>query len=409
MRIVVYHNLPSGGAKRAVYEWTARLAARHNIDVYTSSCADHAFCDIRTLVEQHHVFDFAPRALFASPWGRLNQLQRWRDLGELTRISRVIACNVNRAGYDVVFAHPCRYTVIPALLSFVEIPAIYYLHEPFGRTFIRQFERPYFRNNKWRRIVDRFDPFIAVYTRRLARVQTKSIRRTTRLLANSQFTRQRMKLAHQVDAPVCYYGVDTEDFRPMPHIRKENFLISVGEMTPRKGFDFLIESLALLPAATRPELRLACNWESPAERRYIDQLAARHNVGVRVLTRVNTEQLAVAYNKAQLCVYAPVLEPFGLVPLESMACGTPVVGVAEGGVRESVLHNETGLLTERDPHAFAEAVQMLLNSPTRRAQFGRRGRAYVETEWQWDRSVRVLEQHLESVACKGESRHIDDA
>ena len=81
MRIALFHNTPSGGAKRAIYEWTRRLAANHLVDVYTLSSADHDFCDIRPFVEQHYIFEFQPRGLFGSPWGRLNQLQRWRDLG----------------------------------------------------------------------------------------------------------------------------------------------------------------------------------------------------------------------------------------------------------------------------------------------------------------------------------------
>ena len=112
MRIALFHNLPSGGAKRAVYEWTRRLAASHEVDVYTLSGADHAFCDIRPLVQEHHVLDFTPHRLFESPWGRLNQLQRWRDLGKLTRLGRCIAREIDAGDYDVVFAHPCHYTLL---------------------------------------------------------------------------------------------------------------------------------------------------------------------------------------------------------------------------------------------------------------------------------------------------------
>ncbi len=394
LRIALYHNLPSGGAKRAVYEWTRRLAASHKVDVYTLSSADHAFCDIRPFVQKHRVFDFTPHRLFESPWGRLNQLQRWRDLEELTRIGRRIAHEINTGDYDVVFAHPCLYTFIPAFLRFVQLPTIYYLHEPFGRGFARQVQRPYLTKTRWRETLNRFDPLIALYSRRLENMRLKSIKQTTRLLANSQFTQQQIKMAFNVDAPVCYLGVSREDFRPMPDIRKENAVISAGELAPRKGFDFLVESLANLPPEKRPELRLACNYESPSERHYVQELAAQRNVRLRIMFSLNTDQLALEYNKAQLCVYAPVLEPFGLVPLESMACGTPVVAVAEGGVRETVRHGETGILTERDPQQFAEAIASLLDDAEFRAQCGSQGRAYVEQQWQWEHSVRDLETHL---------------
>lgn len=394
MRIALFHNAPSGGAKRAIYEWTRRLVARHEIDVYTLSSADHTFCDIRPFVQQHRVFDFTSHKSFESPWGRLNQLQRWRDLGELTGIGRRIASEINAGEYDVVFANTCLYTFIPTFLQFVQIPAVYYLHEPFGRRFTRPFQRPYLENNQWREVLDRIDPLIALYNRRLETTQCKSVQRTKTLLANSSFTQMHMRMAFNVDAPVCHLGVNCEDFRPIPGTRKENYVISVGELGPRKGFDFLIESLSLIPADSRPELRLVCNNVRLVERDYVQDLAAQRKVELQVLTDLNTDELAIQYNKAQLCVYAPVLEPLGLVPLEAMACGTPVVGVREGGVQESIVHEHTGLLVERDLVQFAEATRALLEDPELRERYGQQARQYVLEEWTWDRSVATLERHL---------------
>jgi len=207
-----------------------------------------------------------------------------------------------------------------------------------------------------------------------------------------------MRLAYEVDAPVCHLGVDCESFRPIRGINKENSLVSVGEMTPRKGFDFLIESIGCLPSGRRPVLTLICNWQSADERDYLRDLAVQHGVELRVLANLDATQLAVEYNKAKLCVYAPVMEPFGLVPLESMACGTPVVGVREGGVCESVIHNETGLLVTREPDLFADAIATLLDDDSRRVQLSRHCRAYVEERWRWERSVHALERHLENAA-----------
>ncbi|PWB75400.1 MAG: hypothetical protein C3F07_05650, partial [Anaerolineales bacterium] len=184
MKIAIFHNIPSGGAKRALFEWTRRLAGRHVIDVYSLATADHTFCDIRPFAARHHVFEFAPRSLFNSPFGRLNQFQRWRDLGDLERINRRIAGQINQGGYDVLFANTCIFTFIPALLQYVNIPSVYYLHEPFGSGFYRSFERPYLKRGGWRQSVDRLDPLIGLYQGRLASIQKRSLRATTRLLSN---------------------------------------------------------------------------------------------------------------------------------------------------------------------------------------------------------------------------------
>jgi len=394
MRIALFHNLPSGGAKRAVYEWTSRLAQKHSIDVFSLGSADHAYGDIRSLVRSYKVYPFSPRKLFKSPFGRLNQMQRWLDLGTLAKINHRIAAEINRGGYEVVFANPCRYTFIPSLLPYLTIPSVYYLHEPFGRTFQRQIGRPYLRQNKLRQFLDRGDPLIWMYHHRLDSLQSRSLAKATLLLANSQFTREQMRQGFGLEAAICHYGVDSDQFHPQPGLKKENMLISVGELSLRKGFDFVIESVAQLPGEGRPRLLLACNRIDPQEQAYIQNLANARGVELQLKSNLNTQELAMQYNLARLCIYAPYLEPFGLVPLEAMACGTPVVGVREGGVSETILHERTGLLVERDTVKFGAAIRFLLENPASCSEFGRQARVYVEREWSWSKSTADLERNL---------------
>jgi glycosyltransferase involved in cell wall biosynthesis len=384
----------SGGAKRAVYEWTRRLAQDHHIDVYTFNSANHYFCDIRPYVHQHKVYGFTPYRLFESPFGRFNQLQRWRDLGSLIRAHRRIADEINAGDYQVVLANTCMFTFIPILTQYVRVPVVYYLHEPFGPAINWEIPRPYLRNNHWRALLDRYDPFIKLYRQRLASLQRKSMYQAACLLANSSFTQSCMQDTYGFETPLCRYGVDLDEFKPGPGIGKDNHLLSVGELSPRKGFDFIVESLSCLPKTQRPQLKLACNNINFREKEYVERLAVQKGVALEIVTNLNTEALKNEYNLATLCVYAPVLEPFGLVPLEAMACGTPVVGVREGGVTDSIVHQRTGLLVERDPAKFATAIRYLLSNPSIRAQYGRSGREHVLQHWTWAQSVSVLEKHL---------------
>ncbi len=94
MRIAIYHNLPSGGGKRALYEFTRRLAAKHPIEVFTLSSADHDFADLRPLVNSYRVYEFEPLPLLRSPFGRLNQSIRTIDLHRVRRINRQIAADI---------------------------------------------------------------------------------------------------------------------------------------------------------------------------------------------------------------------------------------------------------------------------------------------------------------------------
>jgi glycosyltransferase involved in cell wall biosynthesis len=171
-------------------------------------------------------------------------------------------------------------------------------------------------------------------------------------------------------------------------------VLSVGSVQPGKGFDFVIQALAELPQSKRPLLRIVGNAEATGERDFLTRLAERLGVALAIEVGLDDVQLARRYAEAALLVFAAHREPFGLVALEAMACATPVVTVAEGGVRESVQHEVTGLLVERQPRLFADAVQRLLADPAARGRLGANAREAVCRQWTWDIGTARLEAEL---------------
>jgi glycosyltransferase involved in cell wall biosynthesis len=394
MRVAIYHNLMSGGAKRTVREVAARLSASHDIRVYTLSCANHDFADLRPHATQYQVFDFRPAQLLRSPFGRLNQIIRLYDLLRLGPLNRRVAAHIEQDGADVVFVHPCQFENSPSVLRHLRrVPAVYYCHETLRRLYEPMPPRPYERRSAKRRLVDRLDPLPGLYHAVLKRTDRRNLRAAPRVLVNSEFTRQQVKEHYGAQAEVSYWGVDAERFRPLG-LEKQSVFLSVGSLTPLKGFDFLIRAIAHLPAALRRPLVVASNFQNPPERDYLQDLARQLDVELRLPGTVSDDDLVRLYNEAQLTVYAPVREPFGLVALESLACGTPVVAVREGGVQESVVHEQVGLLAEREPRAFAAALSGLLEQPGRTEALGRQGRELVLRRWTWAEAVRRIERHL---------------
>jgi glycosyltransferase involved in cell wall biosynthesis len=116
---------------------------------------------------------------------------------------------------------------------------------------------------------------------------------------------------------------------------------------------------------------------------------------------VGEDALVSEYNRAQVVAFPSSMEPFGFIPIEAMACGTPVVGVCEGGVRETIVDGSTGYLTERTAADFGSALQRVLSDRGLAASLGDAGRRHVVENWTWATSTAMLENHLS--ALLGES------
>jgi glycosyltransferase involved in cell wall biosynthesis len=399
MKIAVYHNLPSGGAKRALLEFTSRMSGRHHLDVFSLTSADHGFADLRPFVHKYRTFEFRPLPLMQSPFGRINNGARILDLFRLARVNRSVARKIDASGYDVAFVHPCRFENSPSVISELgRIPTVFYCQEPLRVLYEETPPRPYLtRHAARRKHLDRLDPLPGLHRAFLKKRDRSNLLRAGAVLVNSEFSRDNIRNTYGVRPLVSYLGVDIEKFKPRA-IGKERILLSVGSMTPLKGFDFLVRATALIPEEKRPPLCIISNFENPPERKYMEDLSTELRVDLRLAGNVDEEGLVGLYNRAIAVVYAPIREPFGLVPIEAMACGTPVVAVREGGVPESVLHEQTGFLTDRDPEVFARAVEGLLDDPTLAEEFGRNAREHVVRHWSWERATATVEKHLSASA-----------
>jgi glycosyltransferase involved in cell wall biosynthesis len=327
----------------------------------------------------------------------------WMELPKLFLFSKGLAAKIDRADYDMVFAHNSRYTQCPVLLRYLKTPSIYYCHEP-----LRFVTEPHPSWNGSREGIRRGVLFITKPAQRLLfQLESRNLKRASLILTNSFFTMENLYRCYGLRSYPCYQGVDVDRFRP-GLTRRENFVLSVGQMNRWKGQNFLVESLGLLPAAIRPALYLVYNKCAESYKRHVDETALPRGVHVRHFQNIPESELLDLYSRAKLLVYAPIMEPFGFAPLEAMACGTPVVAVKEGGVRETVVHGETGLLTSRDPAEFAQAVSRLLVSKELCERFGKQGRQHVMDHWTWPRSARRLEEHmtrLKSSGALGADRH----
>lgn len=391
MKIALFHNLPSGGAKRSLYDQIHHLDKNHTIDVYTLSTADHQFGDIRPFVESYTIYEFRPSRLMRSPWGRLNPAIRIFNLFKLRTIMKKIARHIDSQNYDLVFVHPCQYTNSPSLFRFLKTPSLFYCHEV-----LRLVYDPPIRHailSGYRGLLDKIDPMPGVYRNLLASEDRRNLFAAGSVLVNSKYSQQRFNQVYGIQTKLCYHGVNTDMFTPLG-LNRSGFIISVGALRPDKGFDFIINSLSIIPKNIRPGFLIVTNFLDNSEKAYLESLASRKGVSLTIEHAISDRQLVQRYNLAAITLYAPISEPFGLVPIESMACGTPVIGVAEGGVLETIVHERTGLLLDRKPEAFADAIIELIQNASRRKMYGAQAREYVCQNWTWDKATKYLESYF---------------
>jgi len=204
----------------------------------------------------------------------------------------------------------------------------------------------------------------------------------------------------RIDIVPC--GFDPEEFGPLSGDARarlrlddsEFTLLQLGRMVPRKGVDNVIRALALLRHAYRLRARLLIVGGNSAEpdpaftpeigrlMRLAESLGVAGSI---VFTGQRPRaQLRDYYGAADVFVTTPWYEPFGITPVEAMACGTPVVGTAVGGIKHTVVDGKTGFLVPpNDPEKLAEKLSWLYHHPQEAKRFGWAGmqRAYRHYTW----------------------------
>jgi D-inositol-3-phosphate glycosyltransferase len=191
-----------------------------------------------------------------------------------------------------------------------------------------------------------------------------------------------------------FHPVEKQEARKRLQLRSdEHILLQLGRMVPRKGVDNVVKAVGQLQANDKKIRLIIVGGESDdpnaannPEMARLQDIAKAHNVldNVYFAGRKGRDLLKYYYSAADLFITTPWYEPFGITPLEAMACGTPVIGANVGGIKYSVVDGETGALVSPDnPVELAEKVSELLADQDELQRLSRNAIQRVNRHFTW--------------------------
>ncbi len=372
--IVHPHFTTPGGAGKVVLEIGKRLTPKIKVVV------------IAQQIESQYILEY-PEIEFVSLNGPLTsslffwlllplwQIKLFRKINEYRKKTRVVLlCNV----------FPANWLGLPYKLLHPKIRCLWFCHEPSAFIHIKEWQEALPSVSK--RTLARFlAPFLKVIDCWLASLPDL-------ILVNSQFTLRNVRKIYKREGVVIYPGVDLRRFRPLPFEKKKNYILTVGRLSKFKRIDLLLRAI---PKIKNQEIQVIIVGKGEEED-HLRQLAARLGIAhrVRFLSEVDNKTLARLYAEAKVFILTSHREPFGIVPLEAMACGTPVIVDKSGGPAEYVSENSNGQAIRCTPATLARTIDALLQDERRLKHLSQTARKFAIHNFSWRETALKIKPYL---------------
>lgn len=407
------HTADSGGSKRAAFEMVRELAKRgHVIDEYILRIGEPNLkhWPLTPFIRSSYRVSVPPlvnryRPYLLAVW--MGLLQEGRQMNALARQYHDLGGALKTRSYDFVHLDHCFPSYMVQLSEHLSLPSIVYSHEATDARFQGQGLFDCSHAMPWlkRKYLELCNRAIAKVSELRRKHDLAGLHAAGKILTNSCYSREALYQRNQMDSSVCRYGVDVETFKLLNLPRKRTVL-SAGRIVEKKQHHLVIEAVATITESERPCVIVATpetleRQEDPIYAQRLEQMAKDLNVNLEIRRKPPEHELVQLYNEVTALVFLPNMEPFGLVALEAMACGAPVIGVREAGIRESVVDGMTGILVDRNAEDAGLAIVRLLRDPELRDRMSRQAVEYVRREWVWERAIDCYLREVERVMTLG--------
>lgn len=351
MKIAIFHELDFGGARRTIDEFAKRLNKIFDVDIYYVDSKEDK--KIKNFSKRVSFYSFHPKIWKGNNW-KTRLYKDTLELYSLYRLHSKIAKDMRSKKYDHIFVHPSKFTQAPFLLRFLKNKCIYFCQEPLRIVYDKNLSDLSFA--KFHKKIYEF-----LIRKIRQRIDLRNFNSAKTVLANSKFSKKFIEKSYKKPAKVCYLGVNIQLFRPQ-NLKKTIDVLFIGNKD--NGYDLLGKLFNL-----KHELKVRAMFRESGKSNIAD------------------EELVAIYNKSKVLVALNKDEPFGLIPLEAMACGTPVIAVGEGGYNESIINNKTGFLIPRNSSKLYDMINQITNNEKMRDEMGKNAREHVLQNWTWDKSI----------------------
>lgn len=356
MKIAIFHELHQGGARRAVNEIAQVLKKNNDVDLYLVDKEEDK--NEKTFFSKIFFYKFIPKKWSGGNW-KVKLYKDTVELYQLYKLHKKIAQEIDEKEYDVVFIHPSQFTQAPFLLRFLKTRKVYYCEEPLRIAYESTFKIAA-KLNPGKKSYELLNRWIRKY------IDKRNISCADIVIANSKHTQGNIKQAYGLKSVVGYLGVNEKIFYPR-QLKKDIDVLFIGSQEEIDGYGLFVHTIASMK-------------KKPIVKTHIpgkDWIA-------------NDEEFSKLYARSKIVLALSYNEPFGLIPLEAMACGVPVIAMSEGGYKETVVNNKTGYLVSRDAQSLSEKISFLLSHEKERSEMGKNARSHILKHWTWEKRVGEL-------------------
>ncbi len=365
MRIAIFHELHTCGARKAANEFAKCLKKNHQVDAFIVDEKDDKL--ERIFFNNVYYYNFTPKKWTGGDW----KTRLYKDSFELYKLYKLhqeIAVEINKQRYDIIIVYPSRFTQAPFLLKFLSLKKLYYCMEP-----LRLVYDPAICISK------NLDIFRYIYEKinRMVRkvLDRQNVSHAQICVAPSKYLAGLFSKIYNKPVEKVYCGVDVKFFKNT-HIKKDIDILFVGSKSYYDGYPFLKEVLKCVKTNIKTREVLSENeWLTDTQ--------------LRSLFRRSKILIAISHN-----------EPLGLVPLEAMSCGAVVVAINESGYKETIINGRTGYLMPRDPQKVAQKLDWLLSHKDELAKLSSDGRKIMVNNWTWESCSKNLENLIKEYLMK---------